>query len=83
MSLFTEHIYVMQSKILSDMTNNVFIRYFKILCTALLIMLLSIPGTDFCGFAIPEPYNITGKQNPVTEQTRVLNVKIYFCDKEH
>ena len=29
MSLFTQHVYVMQSKTLSDMTNNVFIRYFK------------------------------------------------------
>jgi len=30
MSLFTQQVYVMQSKTLSDMTNNVFIRYFKI-----------------------------------------------------
>jgi len=29
MSLFTQHVYVMQSKTLSDMTNNVFIRFFK------------------------------------------------------
>ena len=29
MSLFTQRVYVMQSKTLSDMTNNVFIEYLK------------------------------------------------------
>jgi len=62
-SLFTQHVYVMQSKTLSDMTNNVFIRYFKILYTALLIKLLSIVSTDFCGSVTSKPYSIIGKQN--------------------
>ena len=52
-------------------------RYFKILYTALLIKLLSIVITDFCGCVTSKPYNITGKQNDCShEQTRVLTSTI-------
>jgi len=47
MSLFTQRVYVMQSKTLSDMTNNVFIEYLKNLYTAPLIKSLSFANSSF------------------------------------